>query len=42
MAEVAEIEIVEDYTQRARCDEGFLRLRRLRARNRRADGSRSP
>ncbi len=39
---VAEIEIVEDFTARARCDEGFLRLRRLRARNRRADGSRSP
>jgi ADP-ribose pyrophosphatase len=41
MPTVAEIEIVEDYTDRARCDEGFLRLRRLRARNRRADGSRS-
>jgi ADP-ribose pyrophosphatase len=42
MPEVAEIEVVEDYTHRASCDEGFLRLRRLRARNRRADGSRSP
>lgn len=42
MRQVAEIEIVEDFTDRARCDEGFLRLRRLRARNRRADGSRSP
>jgi ADP-ribose pyrophosphatase len=42
MHTVAEIEIVEDYTERARCDEGFLRLRRLRARNRRTDGSRSP
>lgn len=42
MHTVAEIEIVEDYTPRARCDEGFLRLRRLRARNRRADGTRSP
>ncbi len=42
MADVAEIEIIEDFTPRARCDEGFLRLRRLRARNRRADGSRSP
>jgi len=41
MPEVTEIEIVEDYTARARCDEGFLRLKRLRARNRRADGSRS-
>src|SRR6266542_2090851 len=39
MREIAAIEIVEDYTGRARCDEGFLRLRRLRARNRRADGS---
>jgi ADP-ribose pyrophosphatase len=41
MPEVTEIEIVEDYTARARCDEGFLRLRRLRARNRRKDGTRS-
>src|SRR6266542_3546141 len=41
MREIAAIEIVEDYTARARCDEGFLRLRRLRARNRRADGSAS-
>jgi ADP-ribose diphosphatase len=42
MTKVADIEIVEDYTARARCDEGFLRLKRLRARNRREDGSRSP
>lgn len=42
MVTVAEIEVVEDYTERARCDEGFLRLKRLRARNRRTDGSRSP
>lgn len=42
MPRITEIEIVEDFTPRARCDEGFLRLRRLRARNRRADGSRSP
>ncbi len=41
MPEIAAIEIVEDYTDRARCDEGFLRLRRLRARNRRTDGSAS-
>ena len=41
MPEIAAIEIVEDYTDRARCDEGFLRLQRLRARNRRADGSAS-
>ena len=42
MPRVAEIEIVEDCTARSRCDEGFLRLKRFRARNRRADGSRSP
>ena len=42
MPPVAEIEIVEDRTARSRCDEGFLRLKRFRARNRRADGSRSP
>jgi ADP-ribose pyrophosphatase len=39
MARVTAIEIVEDLTARARLDEGFLRLKRLRARNRRADGS---
>ena len=39
MPEVTAIEVVEDYTARARCDEGFLRLKRLRARNRRTDGS---
>lgn len=42
MRRVTAIEIVEDYTERARCDEGFLRLKRLRARNRREDGSASP
>ena len=41
MREIAAIEVVEDYTARARCDEGFLRLKRLRARNRRVDGSAS-
>jgi ADP-ribose diphosphatase len=41
MLRVAEIEIVEDRTARSRCDEGFLRLKRFRARNRREDGSRS-
>ncbi len=41
MRQIAEIEIVEDYTERARCDEGFLRLKRLRARNRRVDGTHS-
>ena len=39
MPPVDAIEIVEDLTHRARCDEGFLRLRRLLARNRRSDGS---
>jgi ADP-ribose pyrophosphatase len=42
MPTVTAIEIVEDYTERARCDEGFLRLKRLFARNRRADGTTSP
>jgi ADP-ribose pyrophosphatase len=41
MPDVSAIEVVEDYTARARCDEGFLRLKRLRARNRRTDGSTS-
>ncbi len=41
MPEIAAIEVVEDYTARARCDEGFLRLKRLRARNRRTDGTES-
>jgi ADP-ribose pyrophosphatase len=41
MPRVTAIEVVEDYTARARCDEGFLRLKRFRARNRRADGSAS-
>lgn len=42
MLRVTDIEIVEDRTATARCDEGFLRLKRYRARNRRADGSTSP
>jgi len=41
MPNITAIEVVEDYTARARCDEGFLRLKRLRARNRRADGTTS-
>ncbi len=41
MPRVAAIEVVEDRTATSRCDEGFLRLKRLRARNRREDGSRS-
>lgn len=36
-----DIEIVEDRTDRSRCDEGFLRLRRLVLRNVYEDGSRS-
>jgi len=39
MTRIAEIEILEDRTAQSRCDEGFLRLKRFRARNRRADGS---
>ncbi len=42
MPRISEIQVVEDCTARSRCDEGFLRLKRLRARNLRADGSRSP
>lgn len=38
---VQQIEVVEDFTTSARCDEGFLHVRRLRCRNRRSDGSAS-
>lgn len=38
---VREIQVVEDFTSSARCDEGFLHLRRLRCRNLREDGSTS-
>ncbi|MCP3060768.1 NUDIX hydrolase [Myxococcus sp. K38C18041901] len=38
---VTDIEIIEDFSSTARCDEGFLRVKRLRCRNRRADGSSS-
>lgn len=41
-APVTKLEIVEDFSASARCDEGFLQLRRLRVRNLRADGSASP
>jgi ADP-ribose pyrophosphatase len=37
--EVVELEVLEDVSSQARLDEGFLHLRRLRCRNRRADGS---
>jgi ADP-ribose pyrophosphatase len=39
MPKVTAIEVVADRTATSRCDEGFLRLKRLTARNRRADGS---
>jgi ADP-ribose pyrophosphatase len=41
MLRVTAIELVEDRTAVSRCDEGFLRVRRYRARNRREDGSAS-
>ena len=40
-ARLRSIEIVEDLTASSRCDEGFLRLRRLRLRNLYVDGSHS-
>lgn len=39
MPEVEDIEILEDLTAQSRCDEGFIHVRRYRARNRRVDGS---
>jgi ADP-ribose pyrophosphatase len=42
MPRVTDIELVSDLTATSRCDEGFLRLKRYRARNRRGDGSTSP
>jgi ADP-ribose pyrophosphatase len=42
LIQVAALEVVEDFTASARCDEGFLQIRRLRCRNRRPDGSSSP
>ena len=41
MPKVLSIEVLEDTSARARLDEGFLRLKRLRARNRHADGTTS-
>jgi ADP-ribose pyrophosphatase len=41
MKEVVGIEVLEDLTARSRCDEGFLHVKRLRARNRYGDGSTS-
>jgi ADP-ribose pyrophosphatase len=40
-APVTELDVVEDFTATGRCDEGFLHVRRLRVRNKRADGSHS-
>src|SRR3954466_538874 len=39
--EITAIEVIEDFTPRAKCDEGFLHVRRMRCRNRRSDGSTS-
>lgn len=41
MPRITAIELVADNTRTSRCDEGFLHVRRYRARNRRADGSAS-
>lgn len=41
MKELARLEVVHDRTATARCDEGFLRLRRLRLVNHYSDGTRS-
>ncbi|WP_375766344.1 NUDIX hydrolase [Archangium gephyra] len=40
-AVVTDIEVIEDFSSSAKCDEGFLRVRRLRCQNRRADGTAS-
>jgi ADP-ribose diphosphatase len=39
--DVVDVEVAEDCTARSRCDEGFLKLRRLRLVNVYADGTRS-
>jgi ADP-ribose diphosphatase len=39
---VAAVEVVEDRTEKSRCDEGFLKVVRLILRNRYEDGSTSP
>ena len=39
MAELVDIETVQDLTAESRCDEGFVTVRRLRLRHRYADGS---
>jgi ADP-ribose pyrophosphatase len=40
--DVTALEVTEDFSATARCDEGFLQVRRLRVKNRRSDGSSSP
>jgi ADP-ribose pyrophosphatase len=40
--DVTALEVIEDFSATGRCDEGFLQIRRLRVKNRRADGSSSP
>ena len=40
-SQIVAIEILEDLSSSSRCDEGFLRIRRLLCQNRRADGSTS-
>jgi len=40
-SDVTAIEVIEDFSASARCDEGFLQLRRLRCQNLRADGTHS-
>ncbi len=37
--EVVAIDVLEDLTALSRCDEGFIHIKRLRCRNRHADGS---
>lgn len=39
---VTSLEVVEDFSASAKCDEGFLHMRRLRVKNRREDGTSSP
>lgn len=38
---VTALEVLEDFSATARCDEGFLQIRRLRCQNRHADGGTS-
>ncbi|MCL2178766.1 MAG: NUDIX hydrolase [Cystobacterineae bacterium] len=40
-AQIEAIEVIEDFSSTARCDEGFLQVRRFWVKNRRGDGSTS-